>query len=50
MVVKEYSRENGIGGASVTVEGSICSGVVQVGENLLTTPNYDTPFVRGKVF
>jgi len=46
MVVKEYSRENGIGGASVTVEGSICSGVVQVGENLLTTPNYDTPFVR----
>jgi len=46
MVVKDYMRENGIGGSSVTVEGRLCSGAIQVGENLFTTPNYDVPFVR----
>jgi len=49
MVVKDYMRENGISGSSVTVEGRLSSGIVQVGENLFTTPNYDVPFVRGKI-
>ncbi|ORX44643.1 hypothetical protein BCR36DRAFT_334196 [Piromyces finnis] len=46
MVVKDYMRENGISGSSVTVEGRISYGIIQVGENIFTTPNYDVPFVR----
>jgi translation elongation factor EF-1alpha len=46
MVVKDYMREGGISGSSVTVEGRICSGSIQIGDNLFTIPNYDVPFIR----